>query len=304
VLCALNLDGSGEQSWPLASLIAHRFGASLDALHAPSPLLSFGNRADRVRRLIAEHNARERLEGLVAPLGSSLSVSTYVTRGQASSVILSHSERRASDLIVLDASSEASATVTPVSTGASCAVLSVPSGAGGRAMRRILLPIGALVADVPATAWAISLASRFGAEVSVLRVGSSKPGFWKVLTSRRCLEAPPLEEQHAAVVRAGATTLRLKRAGVQAPGVERLEPADYEAIADHGESGGFDLIVMGMHTQGDAATDGQGIVADLRRRATIPVLSVRDLGQAASFATIDHEAARSRGGDAHFALSA
>jgi hypothetical protein len=288
VLCALDVDAVGRGTLSVAGLIAERFRASVDALYAPEPLLAFGGRTERVRRLIAEHSARERLQTMTAPFSSSVRVSSFITRGRASSVILSHSEQHRSDLIVLGASSKrlfadsAAEIVMPVSSAASCAVLTVRGQTAECAMRRILLPVGPTLAEAAAASWAIALAQRFAARVDVVPFGDARSGFWKTLAGRAVSgDARRMERRPQA--RTELVMARLQRAQVDAREL-LLDDADFAGVVDVAESGCFDLVVMGLHARGDAAGDGEELLRLLRRRTCVPVLSTRAAGVRQLFA--------------------
>jgi nucleotide-binding universal stress UspA family protein len=263
-----------------------------------------------VRRLIAEHNARERLQGLLAPLPSSLDVTSYVTRGRPSAVILSHSEQHRSDLIVMGAppasrfGDGSGGTVAPVATAASCAVLSVRSETANSAVCRILLPVGAPFADVPATSWAIALASRFAAEVDVLRVGPSGSAFWRVLTaqSRAKQDARVADMQLRA--QSELALSRMRSAQVKAREIEQPEHTGCDAITALAEAGAFDLIILGLHAHAGVASGGEELVTALRRRTGVAVLSVRAPRVRSAFASGGFPAVRAQNEVGQYGVSA
>jgi nucleotide-binding universal stress UspA family protein len=289
VLCALDVDASARGALSVGSVIAQRFRASFDALYAPAPVVAFAGRAERVRRLIAEHNARERMQGLLAPFESSLSVSSFITRGQPSEVILSHSEQRRSDLIVMGGSAKlrfgdgSGGIVAPVATAATCAVLTVGGRTAECAMRRILLPVGPTLAESPAVGWAIALGLRFGAEVHLLRVGAPRVGFWQAWAGpgRSPIDLPA---ERRARLRSDAVLVRLHAARVEARELKHSEHAHAAGIVALAGTGRFDLIIAGLHAQGDDTNAGEALVAALRRRTNASVLSVRAPGGGTSFA--------------------
>jgi nucleotide-binding universal stress UspA family protein len=279
VLCALDVDASARGALSVGSVIAQRFRASFDALYAPAPVVAFAGRAERVRRLIAEHNARERMQGLLAPFASSLSVSSFITRGQPSEVILSHSEQHRSDLIVMGSGD----VVAPVATAATCAVLTVGGRTAECAMRRILLPVGPSLAESPAVGWAIALGLRFGAEVQLLRVGAPRVGFWQAWTGSVRSPIDPQAERRARG-RTDAVLARLHGTRVEARELKHSEHVDEAGIVALAGTGRFDLIIAGLHAAGDDTNAGEALVAALRRRTNVSVLSVRAPGVGASFA--------------------
>lgn len=288
VLCALDVDASARGALSVGSVIAQRFRASFDALYAPAPVVAFAGRRERVRRLIAEHNARERLQGLLAPFASSLSISSFVTRGQPSDVILSHSEQYRSDLIVMGTSpkrfSDGNGGIAlPVVTAATCAVLTVRGQTAECAVRRILLPVGPTLAESPAVGWALALALRFGAEVHLLRVGSPRVGFWQAWTgaARSAVDEPA---ERRARLRTDTILNRLLAGRVEARELKQAELADEAGIVALAGTGRYDLIIAGLHARGDDTKAGESLVSALRSRSNVAVLSVRAPGAGASFA--------------------
>jgi nucleotide-binding universal stress UspA family protein len=288
VLCALDVEGSPSGALAVASIIAARFRASLDALYAPAPARSTSGREERVRRLISEHNSRERLDGLLGPMSSSLDVTPYVTPGRPSTVILAHSERHASDLIVMGGSAPARfrdvrrGTLAPVSNAAGCAVLSVRAPETERGLRRILLPVGECFADGLATSWAIALATRFGAEVDVLPVQGASLGFWQALRPARVVDARAAEARMFG--RSHGALSRIRCARIAARELDHLEHGGCDAVTALAETGTFDIVVVGLPAHGDGAAAGDALVGSLRRRSGVSVLSVRALAQNCIFA--------------------
>jgi nucleotide-binding universal stress UspA family protein len=288
VLCALDVEGSPSGALSLASLIAERFRASLDALYAPAPSRSVSGREERVRRLISEHNSRERLDGLLGPVPSSLDVTPYVTPGRPSTVILAHSKRHGSDLIVMGGSAPArfrdvrGGTLSPVSNAAGCAVLSVSATDTERGLRRILLPVGESFADGLATSWAIALAARFGAQIDVLPVRGASLGFWQALKPARVVDARAAEARMFG--RSHGALSRVRCARVQARELDHLEHSSFDAVTTLAETGAFDVVVVGLHAHGDGAAAGDALVGSLRRRSGVSVLSVRALAENCIFA--------------------
>jgi nucleotide-binding universal stress UspA family protein len=252
----------------MASLLAERFHASVDALYASSARgATWSSAPERVKQLTEEQHAQQRLTGFVASMTRRVCVSSFVTSGTASSVILSHSERHASDLIVMASAphrrfASARSTITPVSALAACAVLTV----GGRFQvappRRILLPVGPAGAEPHARSWVTALASRFDAEVGLLRV-DHRGGFWN---DRATGANRPADAEVLAV---------LCRAGIDAYEIAHPGGSDSEAMAGMCEAGAFDAIVFGLPAAGEGTDVGDATVAALRAKTGVPVLSVR-----------------------------
>jgi nucleotide-binding universal stress UspA family protein len=278
VLCALDVDDSTQAALEIASAIAEGFQASADALYAPAPLFAFGGRAERVRRLIAEHNARERLQAMLVPFVSNATHwEPYVTRGLAGDVILSHSERRRSDLIVLGQRS--GAVSASVASAAGCAVLTVHGQTPERALRRVLLPLGSSLAATCATSWAIALAERFQLEIDVVRIVAPRSGFWRWGSA----SVAPLNRSELQMHSVAKLTMsRLNAAGI--PAKLRSETFDTGEVIELAASGAFDLVVTGLQQPGDVANDGEAFVRELRRASQVSVLSARSRGTSAFFA--------------------
>jgi nucleotide-binding universal stress UspA family protein len=199
-------------------------------------------------------------------------------------VILSHSARHQSDLIVMASRPHqrfgaAASTIASVSTRAPCAVLTVGSRFQPAPLRRILLPIGATGAERYATDWVTALASRFDAEVGVLRIERVRSGFWKTFTNTQESAAPSSESAHAETEKVlGA----LRHRGIDAYEIDHPGGSDGEVIGDFCESGAFDAIVMGLPISGDGS-GADALAASVRLKTSAPVLSVRAVRSPVSF---------------------
>lgn len=277
VLCALDVDRMGSASLSMASLLAERFHASVDALYATPAVPQFGGRAAHVERLMNEHNAQERLTGMLAAVKGGVCVSPFVTRGDATTVILAHSERQGSDLIVMGSSPQrrfagGPNTIAPVTALASCGVLTVGDRFQPAPLRRILLPLGPAGAERHALAWVLALASRFDAEVGVLRIGPPR-GLWKVFsaTGEASAERRVGTDHESAEVLAA-----LCRNGIDAYEIAHPGGGDSDAVSQMCESGAFDAVIMGLPAAGESK-DSDAWVASVRLKTSAPVLSVRTL---------------------------
>jgi nucleotide-binding universal stress UspA family protein len=274
VLCALDVDRSGHTALAMASLLGERFEASVDALYAPPPRLSVpANSAEQVQRLVHEHAAQERLATLVACTTRKVRVSPYVTPGLASAVILTHSERYTSDLIVLASSphrrsAPSAGTIAPVSEHAPCGVLTVGDRFRPAPFRRILLPVGPGGVEPRACSWVTTLASRFDAEVGLVRIDQPQSGLWKVSTNL-------VESLTAGRVECQQVLDALGRAGIDAYEIAHPGGDDASALAELCEGGAFDAIVMGLTSAVGGGAEGDSVVAAVRRKTSAPVLSVR-----------------------------
>jgi nucleotide-binding universal stress UspA family protein len=286
VLCALDVERSGSTPLTMASLLAERFHASVDALYASSPVVPFPNRADRVKRLITDHNAQERLSGIVASMTRKVCVSSYVTRGPASTVILTHSERHRSDLIVMASSpprrfAGPPNTIAPVAAHAPCAVLTVGDRFHAVPLRRILLPIAPGGAEQHALSWVTALASRFDAEVGLLRIDQPRSGFWKTFATAPQARPATLETTGAGCAE---VLVALQRSRIDAYDIEHPGGSDSDALSELCNSGAFDAIVMGLPAAGEGKDGADALVASVRLKSNAPVLSVRAIRSPVLFA--------------------
>lgn len=268
VLCALDVDRSGNTALAMASLLAERFQASVDALYAP-PLSILANQAEQLQRTAAQ----ERLATLVAFTTRKVRVSSYITPGPASAVILTHSERYTSDLIVLASSPHrrfalSAGTIGPVSEHAPCGVLTVGDRFRPAPFRRILLPVGPAGVEQRACSWVATLASRFDAEVGLVRVDQPRSGLWKVSTNA----VAPLT---AGRVECRQVLDAFGRVGLDAYEIAHPGGNDADALAGLCEAGAFDAVVIGLMSAAGGMTDGDSMVAAVRRKTSAPVLSVR-----------------------------
>lgn len=286
VLCAVDVARSGSTSLAMAALLAERFHASVDALYAPPRDEVIGDRAGRVQRLITEHNAEERLFGLVAAVKRKVCVSSFVTRGNASAVILTHSERYKSDLIVMASAVKRrfgapSHTVASVTAHAPCAVLTVGDRFQPSALRRMLLPIGPEGVEAPALSWVATLASRFDAEVGVLRIDQPRSARWKLF--RGTGEPATLASERRDAEGVEDLVAQLCHRGIDAYEIAHPGGGDSDAVSSLCESGAFDAVVLGQPAAGDGKDCGE-LVAAVRTKTNAPVLSVRSVRSSVLFA--------------------
>lgn len=275
VLCALDLECRPHAPLAHAGWLANEFGVALDGLYVSAPLMDWGGRLERVRRLIAEHNAHEQLDALLAPFASSLDVQSFVTRGVSEDVIGAHAREHQADLIVLGGSRKsvgggAASLASILSEQTEGAVLTVPSDSAACTLRRLLIPVTLTTPDSPAVLWATTLARRFGASVKVTGVLPAHSHLWSVLTRQQPARAALEHNLSVAVQR---VVLSLDQAGVA---VEAL-PAPLLSVTDLAqlaEATAFDLIVLGLPRR---SADGPeaALLERLRRTGSSPLLSIR-----------------------------
>ena len=276
VLCAVDVERSGTTSLAMASLLGERFHASVDALYATSAM-SLAPSIEPVRQLITDQDAQERLSGMVGSVTRKVRVSSYLTAGPASAVILTHSEVHTSDLIVMASSPHRRVagqghTIAPVSERAPCAVLTVGDRFKPAPMRRILLPVGPAGVEKHACSWVTTLASRFDAEVGLIRIASPRAGVDRAAAGRL---APSLAS--AGAVECGQLLAALCRAGIDAYEIAHSGGRDGDALAELGESGAFDAIVFGLSSAAEVGEGHDALVAAVRNKTSASVLSVRSI---------------------------
>lgn len=260
----MDVERSGSTSLAMASLLGERFHASVDALYATSATSLATSLVEGDRQLLSDEDARERLSGMVGSLTRQARVSSYLTSGPASAVILTHSELHTADLIVMASSPHRrftghAHTIVPVSEQAPCAVLTVGDRFKPAPLRRILLPVGPAGAEKHACTWVTTLASRFDAEVGLIRIAAARGGV------------------SSAGVECGALLAALCRAGIDAYEIAHPGGHDGDALAELGESGAFDAIVFGLSSAPDVGTADDTLVAAVRHKTSASVLSVRSI---------------------------
>lgn len=272
VLCALDVERTGSPSLAMASLLAERFHASVDALYATSSVA-------------VARQAEQRLSGIVTGMKRHVCVSSFVAPGPASAAILAHSERHSTDLIVMAASSHrrfsgGPKTIAPVSAHAPCAVLTVGGRFQAAPLRRILVPIAAGGVEKHATSWVTALASRFDAEVGLLRIEQPRSGFWDAISG-----ASQLRPTNDTSSTDGESLLAaLRHSGIDAYEVAHSGGSDSDALAGLCNAGSFDTMVVGLPAGGEGHDPADVLAAALRQKTNALVLTVRALRSPALFA--------------------
>jgi nucleotide-binding universal stress UspA family protein len=275
VLCALDIEHEEWGPLAISSVMAEYLRVPLDALYAARSG-TWEDRTERVRRLIAEHSARERLDQLIAPLAQTIAITASVQRGGAGDVILQQARERQAGLIVLGSAdrrrlgSGSHRLATTVASTATAAVLTVPSDARACAMRRILVLITSAAAARPALKWATTLAGRFGASVSLARM--APPGSW----FGAGLFGPTRRSQDTARRRATLVERsldRLRQADINVS--EEPEQLDAAGMVRLAAERAFDLVVVGLPAALEPGAEELVLVERLRQCSLVPVLSVR-----------------------------
>lgn len=275
MLCALDIEHEEWGPLAIASVMAEYFRVPLDALYAATPG-SWEGRTERVRRLIAEHSARERLDQLIAPLASTIEVTASVQRGAAGEVILEQASKSHAGLIVLGAADRRSfgggshRLALTVSSTATAAVLTVPSEARACAMRRILVPVTTAAATRPALEWATALARRFGARVSLARMAPPATWFGAGLSGPTA-RSRDMARRRAVLLERLLDQLRHADVAV----TEEPEQVDATGLGRLASEQAFDLVVLGLPTASDPGLEQLALAERLRQCSLVPVLSVR-----------------------------
>jgi len=287
VLCALDVEQPVLSALTLASLIAKRFEAALEALYVGKgtgaaafggPLTSTG----RVDELMSSHNSEQQLEEIVRALGHELPAMTRFVLGSPAPAILEHAEKPGCDLIVLGARQRSDLgwqfrddVARDVAALASCATLTVHERDAPDSIERILVPVDFGSVSSSALDWAALFAARFGAQVQLLHVVSRERSTTRGVNVEknvvRSSNVPPDVAAELAELAA-----ELTRRGVAAQSEVVIASNIANGIADYNDRGEFDLVVLGMRgaPQGPARLT-RGIVSTLRSRMSIPVLTLR-----------------------------
>jgi nucleotide-binding universal stress UspA family protein len=270
ILCALDVEHPSPSALGLAALIAERFAASLEALYVRPTIGSAASGAD------------DSLEKLVERLGGARVVTASFASGAAAQAILERAGAARADLIVLGSRERSDLgwqfrddVVRDVSAMAECATLTVHERDTPASIERILVPIDFGPATTPMLEWASAMALRFGAEVQLLHVVSRE---------RLSVRSADLAQNvvRSAGVPGDATaelaTLeqRLRAVGVDVTSQLVVAGNVATGIESYNDQGEFDLVVMGIGSAPQSAPRlTRGVIASLRNRLSVPMLSVR-----------------------------
>jgi nucleotide-binding universal stress UspA family protein len=280
VLCALDVEHPILGAVSLAGLIATRFGVPLEVLHveASAGARGFQSNANQVAKLMATHNAGQRLEQLIEGRGGPESTTTRLALGSPVASILERSALSGNDLIVLGARQRSDLgwqfrtdIARQVSALAECATLTAHDRDQPDKIERILVPVDLGAVTARAIAWAQVFAQRFAAEVHVLHVVSRE---------RRSERSQQVGRASSVAADVGARVAELSdgltRSGVRATSDVVIARSVVSGITDCNARGEFDLLVLGLSgPPGGAPRLTRGVAATLRNRMSIPVLSVR-----------------------------
>jgi nucleotide-binding universal stress UspA family protein len=301
ILCALDVEKPILSSLSLASLIASRFAASLEVLHAENTATASGlglflTDAGRVGELMASHNTEQRLEQLVRDSEGSGPATTRFVLGSPVASILERTDLASSDLVVLGARQRSDLgwqfrddIARQVAALAPCATLTVHERDTPCRIEHILVPIDFDAVSARAVAWAGAFAKAFDAEVKLIHVVSRERSMQRTVDrSEKVVRTSSIPSDVSASLAELANELTL--AGARAKSEVVIASNVVNGITDYNDRGEHDLLVMGLSGPPQSPPRlTRGVVATLRNRMSIPVLSVRD-------ATLDTPQSASGGG--------
>ncbi len=229
LLCAFDVQQPSPDALGLASLIAERFGASLETLS--------------------------------------------VATGSPAQAILDRASSSRCDLIVLGSRSRSDLgwqfrddIVRDVSALAECGTLTVYERDTPPAVERILVPVDFGAATTSTLERAAALALRFEAKVQLLHVVS--------------------HESFDAKTRLLALHERMSSLGVATTSEVMVASSVAGGIESYNQRAEFDLVVMGSSSSRDPSRLTRGVVATLRNRVSVPLLSVRTAACEATLACV------------------
>ena len=292
VLCPLDVQQPTLSALKLASSIAERFGASLEALYVGSEVTSPTSSASgkaldnagRTSEQLSALEAEQKLQDIVRALACPIAPTPHFMLGSPVSAILERASSPAFDLIVLGARQRSDLgwqfrndVARQVAALATCATLTVHERDTPETIERILLPVDFSLVTTQALHWAAAFAVKFGAEVELLHVVSREQSTVRSLDRERNVvrSSNVPSDVNGKLIELEQT---LKRYGARASSQAVIASDVANGIADYNDRGEFDLIVVGESGPPQSPPRlTRGVVATLRNRMSVPVLSVRDL---------------------------
>lgn len=256
ILCAVDVQQPTPGALGFAGLLAERFGASLEALYV-------GSIANGLETELHLADVARQASGVA-------SVTATLAAGNPAQTILERAASRDADLIVLGSRQRSDLgwqfrddVVRDVTARAACATLSVHERDAPAVIGRILVPIDFGPATSCMLAWASTFALLFGASLRLLHVVSRER---QSARSSDRVELAAIEQSLAA--RGIDVGSQITVAGGAAIGIEGYNLQEE-----------FDLVVMGAaEAPHDPGRTTRGIIATLRNRMPVPLLSVRAAG--------------------------
>jgi nucleotide-binding universal stress UspA family protein len=276
ILCAVDLLKPTQAALSHALRFAGAFkAAQLDlvnvSLARSAAQNEFASGTRRVEKLMLEHNGREKLDRLLAGAAPDIlaRATPYLLTGKVIPAVLAHARACNADLIVLGVGKSWAFTrlvlgmAERIVRATSCPVLSVREAAAAPVrIDRILLPVDFSSCTGIALDWASALAQRFGARLGLLHVSNGSGSAQSGNEQSRHTQLLDLAQ-------------RARLRGTDLDQVTRADGSTSARILEIAVSGGYDLIVMGLHPTRRQARVLGGVGSAVRLRSSIPVLSVR-----------------------------
>jgi nucleotide-binding universal stress UspA family protein len=255
ILCAVDVQQPTPGVLGMAGLIAERFSASLEALYVEADSTA------------GKPDCQPGLEELAQRSSGCSAATAVLGAGNPADAIVERARVGNSDLIVLGARSRSDLgwqfrddVVRDVAALAECATLTVHERDTPAVIERILLPVAFGADTLRVADWAAAFALRFAAKVQVLHVVSRERS-----TERGVGRAELL-----------ALERRLVSLGVDAGSQVVVAGSTANGIEGFNDQGEFDLVVMGLGAlPRSAPRTTRGVIASLRNRMSVPLLSVR-----------------------------
>ena len=281
ILCAVEMRLDDINVLACACVMARTFRARVDTLlvregHAPPT--TAGSRAERPGDIDAGREAELLFAELLASTPGSPTPDTLLGGDAAS--ILKRAADSSADLIVLGSRpppvdvERVTTLAYELSRSAPCPVMTVPTPTRTVSLSRILLPVDFSAATGRAVEWTAAPAEQFSAHVHVLHaVGSSA---LRGATVRRGVSVRTSLTR--AETKLAEIEQRLRTLGIKSES-SIVEQGTTHAILACRQRLDSDLIVMGVHHHPSARDQSErgvapGMVATIRCRATVPVLSM------------------------------
>jgi nucleotide-binding universal stress UspA family protein len=245
----------------------------------------FSSNARRVEQIMLEHNGREKLDRLLAGVAEDIVARTtsHVLHGKPISAILARAEVSNADLIVLGVGHNWAFTrlvlvglAEQIVHGTSSPVLTVRERpAAPVSIGNILVPVDFSPCTDVAFEWATALAERLGARLELLHVSTNRRS-GGVRDDSRPEERGQSQYNPSHRMQLTELAQRARLRGVAAGALMRAGGSTSAHILGLAASGAYDLIVMGLHSDGGGVrVSASGVGCAVRLRSSIPVLSVR-----------------------------